>query len=577
MATNNKLPNLSVYVWVARFRRLSYQAKIMVMAFIGTHVPLLTLACWFAFQATHDWSVLIRTLSVALVATLAGTAVTLLVLHHLLRPVAATAKALRLFREGRQRVNLPTHFTDEVGTLMADAQSTIEQLDQAMDVLEFVDEATGLPNRKRFANRIQERMALGQPFAVAIVRDTNLTRIAEAVDAQGADAAARLLALRLTAQDQFNDQLARVDPSKFGFILTLLNESDTWQLSAARLRTGLAQCGEDMLVSGLHFRPQLQAGIAVFPEDAQSPQLLIDAAVNAASLAPTSEVLLHTVEQRRAVVAQLKLEQDLRRALERNEFVLHYQPVFDLQAGRATGAEALLRWNHPERGLVPPGAFIGAAEASGLIEPMGLWVIRQACQQLGEWNKTGLVGLRMAVNVSARQFLDPDLRRHLREAIESAGISPDQLEIELTETVAMVDYAHTRRVFSALRSEGVGIAIDDFGTGYASMSYLRKLPFDKLKIDREFVTDVHRTRQSQAICGALIELAKGLDLRILAEGTEQESEVRYLAQQGCELFQGYYFSRPVPADQFSQALYVPDGILTRIQDPITQQASLSAY
>jgi EAL domain-containing protein (putative c-di-GMP-specific phosphodiesterase class I) len=207
---------------------------------------------------------------------------------------------------------------------------------------------------------------------------------------------------------------------------------------------------------------------------------------------------------------------------------------------------------------------------------MGLWVIRQACQQLGEWNRAGLSGLRMAVNVSARQFLDPALRQHLRDAIESAHISPDQLEIELTETVAMVDYAHTRRVFSALRSDGMSIAIDDFGTGYASMSYLRKLPFDKLKIDREFVTDVHRTRQSQAICGALIELAQGLDLQILAEGTEQESEVRYLAQQGCDLFQGYYFSRPVPADQFSQSLSVPDGILRRVHEPITHQSMLGA-
>ncbi len=575
MAASDKLPNLSLYAWVAKFRRLNYQSKIMVMAFIGTHMPLLSLACWFAFQSTHDWHVLVRTLSVALVATLAGTAITLLVLHHLLRPVVATARALRLFREHRQRLDLPTQFTDEVGTLMADAHRTLEQLDKTMDALEFVDEVTGLPNRKRFANRVQERMALGQPFAVAIVRDANLTRIAEAVDAQGSEAAARILALRLAKRGHPEDQLSRIGPSKFGFILQLQDASDTWPLAAARLRESLASSGGEMAISGMTFRPQLQAGIAAFPEDGQSAQMLIDAAVNAASLAAHSEVLLHTVEQRRAVVEQLKLEQDLRRALERNEFVLHYQPVFDLQVGRAIGAEALLRWQHPERGLVPPGAFIGTAEASGLIEPLGLWVIRQACQQLGEWNRTGLAGLRMAVNVSARQFLDPALRQHLRDAIESARISPDQLEIELTETVAMVDHAHTRRMFSALRSDGLSIAIDDFGTGYASMSYLRKLPVDKLKIDREFVTDVHRTRQSQAICGALIELAQGLDLRILAEGAERESEVRYLAQQGCDLFQGYYFSRPVSAEQFAQSLTVPEGILRRVHEPITHQAMLA--
>lgn len=561
--SEEQLPTLGIYAWLARFTRLSYQAKILVMAFIGTHVPLLALTGWFTLETTHDWNVLLQVLAVTLTATLAGTALTLLALHHLLRPVAATAKALRLYRQQRLRLPLPTHFTDQAGTLMADAHQALQHLDETLEALEFIDEASGLPNRKRFLSQVQDRIAHGQPFAVVIVRVTNLARIEESIDGERAELAARSLAQRLKMTGYFCDQLSRVGPSKFGCIVRLNDEFDTWAATAARLRAQLKLCTGEMPLGELRFQPQLLGGLAVFPDDGAQAEALIDAAIAAASMAGPAQVMLHSPDARRHALEQLQLEQDLRRALERSEFVLHYQPVFDLQAGRATGAEALLRWNHPERGLLLPGAFIHTAEASDLIEPLGLWVIREACRQLGAWNRAGLPGLRMAVNVSARQFLDPYLGQHLREAIAAAGIAPEQLEIELTESVAMVDHEHTCRVFSALRSEGVGVSIDDFGTGYASMSYLRKLPFDKLKIDREFVTDVHRSREGQAICGALIELARGLGLRVLAEGVEQEEEVRYLAQHGCDLFQGYYFARPVPAAQFEQSLSIPDDLIPR--------------
>ena len=572
MPAQERLPALGVYAWLARFKHLNYQAKIMLLAFIGSHVPLLALALWFALENTHDWKMLLQVLAVALGATVVGTAATLLALHHLLRPVTATARALRLYREQRLRLRLPTHFTDEAGMLMADAQQALQHLEKTLEVLEFVDEVTGLPNRKRFQAHVQDRIAHGQPFAVAIVRVTNLARIEETIDGERAELAARKLAQRLDMTGQFSEQLSRVGPSKFGCIVHLNGEPDTWAATAARLRVHLKLCTSELPLGALLFQPQLQGGLAVFPDDGTQAEALIDAGIAAASQAQPTQVMLHSVNARRQAIEQLQLEQDLRRALKRGEFVLHYQPVFDLQAGRVTGAEALLRWNHPQRGLVPPGAFIDAAESSGLIEPLGLWVIREACRQLGVWSRAGLPRMRMAINVSARQFLDPQLGQHLREAIAASSISADQLEIELTETVAMVDHEHTYRVFSALRSAGVGIAIDDFGTGYASMSYLRKLPFDKLKIDREFVTDVHRSREGQAICGALIELAHGLGLRVLAEGVEQEQEVRYLAEHGCDLFQGYYFARPVPAAQFEHSLAIPQGLLNRPAPPLPARA-----
>jgi EAL domain-containing protein (putative c-di-GMP-specific phosphodiesterase class I) len=226
----------------------------------------------------------------------------------------------------------------------------------------------------------------------------------------------------------------------------------------------------------------------------------------------------------------------------------------DLNRGRAFGVEALIRWRHPEHGLLPPARFIRMAESMGLTEPLGLWVMRQACRQIHQWNALGLADIKVAINLSARQFLDPDLTRFVHESLTAAGASPSQLEIELTETVATVDEDHTRSTFGALHDLGVTIAIDDFGSGYASMSQLRRLPFDKLKIDREFVTKVQERRDSQAICDAIITLGKGLGLRVLAEGAETEPEIRFLNDLGCNLFQGYYFARPMPPEDLIPSL-----------------------
>lgn len=525
----------------------------MAIALLGTHVPLLALVAWFEFATMRELGATLQVLLVALCATLVSTGLTLVVLDHLLRPVRVTAKALRLYREQKICAHLPTHYTDEVGVLMADAHSTLRQLDNTLETLQYLDEVTGLPNRNRFAQNVQEWTGRQSEFAVGIVRVANLNRISESVDSRTAEVAARTLAQRLSASGVFDVCLSKVGPSKFGCLLAPTPLAGGWSATAAAMRHALEKCAAEIQVNNLMLALQLHGGMSIFPADGTQADELIDAAINASSLAPaTASVVMHSARVRKEGVDQLRVEQELRRALDCKEFVLHYQPVFDVRAGRVVGAEALLRWNHPERGLLYPAAFIAEAESSGLINPMGRWVLHQACLQLGEWNRKGLPGMRMAVNVSAHQFLDVDLRSQLREAVEAASISAGQLEIELTETVAMVDQAHTRKLFTALRDEGVGIAIDDFGTGYASLSYLRRLPFDKLKIDREFVVDVDRQREGQAICGALIELARGLDLRVLAEGVESRAEVDHLARSGCDLFQGYYFSRPVAQTQFME-------------------------
>ena len=552
--------SLRFYSFLSRFGLLrSYRAKIMVMAFIGTHVPLICLAVYAAFQTSQDLGAIVRTVGVTLLATLIDTGVTLFVLNQLLRPVLMTSRALRQFRETREVSPLPAEFNDEVGTLMADASGTIQHLDTMLEALEYRDEATGLPNRKRFLEMLASRLHEGQATAVTVIRIDNLGRIAESLDHACADQATRMLAARFALRSEFCERLSRVDAMHFACVMGARRDDKTpWVDALGRAKDALMACGDELTLAGVAIVPNLRAGICTFPEDGLDAAQLLDQAIAAAAQSTEQQpVAPHSSQARQAVLQRFTLEQQLRQAIKSEQFELAFQPVVNVQIGRAVGAEALIRWRHPERGIISPAEFIPVAESSGLIDPIGLWVLRNACAEVSRWNAKGHDRQRMAINLSARQFHDPHLLCQVKEALQAHRISPDQLEVELTETAAMIDHDTTRRVFAGLRDMGVGIAIDDFGTGYASMSYLRKLPFDKLKIDREFVTDVHLVQHNQAICGALIELSQGLGLHVLAEGTETEAEVQWLQRRGCELFQGYYFSRPIPGTELAVLMEHP--------------------
>ena len=243
------------------------------------------------------------------------------------------------------------------------------------------------------------------------------------------------------------------------------------------------------------------------------------------------------------------LEQDLRTAIMRNEFELAFQPLIDTTLGSVIGAEALIRWEHPVRGKVSPAIFIPVVEASGLAEDVGLWVLNAAAREASHWQSSGRGAMRIAVNISANQLHSPKFIECLKRTLHNHALEPGSLEIELTEGVAGTDDAELVRMFDDIRALGIRIAIDDFGTGYSSFSTLRQLTFDKIKIDREFVTEVDRRPESQAICQSIIALGRGLNLRVLAEGVETAAEYRWLLRHGCSHFQGYYFSRPLsPAD-----------------------------
>jgi EAL domain-containing protein (putative c-di-GMP-specific phosphodiesterase class I) len=250
-----------------------------------------------------------------------------------------------------------------------------------------------------------------------------------------------------------------------------------------------------------------------------------------------------------AATERLNIENSLRLGLERHQFLLHYQPQVDVTSGQVVGVEALVRWQHPQFGMVVPDRFIPIAEETGLILPLGAWVLEAAVEQLAAWESQGLRGLRMAINLSARQLRDNGLLPVIEAVLGRYGVRAEQIELEITESAAMENAERTAAILLQLRAMGVGLAIDDFGTGYSSLSYLKRLPVGTLKIDRSFVMDIERDENDAAICTATISLAHSLGLSVVAEGVETAAQLEYLKKLGCDLAQGYYFSKPMPAEE----------------------------
>jgi EAL domain-containing protein (putative c-di-GMP-specific phosphodiesterase class I) len=298
-------------------------------------------------------------------------------------------------------------------------------------------------------------------------------------------------------------------------------------------------------------------GIAVMSNDGNECDTLMqqaEVAVRRVLESGTERFEFYKPEFNRAAKERFKLESALRRAVERNELLLHYQPQVDLATGRIIGAEALLRWQHPELGMVPPGHFISLAEDTGLIVPIGAWVIRTACAHARRWLNSGSGDMRIAVNLSARQFNQPELVDMIASIVKQTELPAHCLEIELTETLVMTDVGRNVEVLNKLRELGIKLAIDDFGTGYSSLSYLKRFPIDMLKIDQSFVKELCQNSNDAAIASAIISMAHSMEMKVIAEGVETEEQCEFLAQQGCDEIQGYLFSRPLAPDDFENLL-----------------------
>jgi Amt family ammonium transporter len=412
---------------------------------------------------------------------------------------------------------------------------------------------TGLPVRETLIGAISEDLARSdRPALLGAIRFVDYNRLA-AFDPAAAEDGLQRFAERLKASLGKHRPMAHVDRDCFAIWFRGIGPD----AAAVELRALGYALGAEITAGALTVVPDLEIGVALYPTDAGNPGALLSHAL--VSLArPGTERNGAAPPGKSAEIARerFSLEQDLRRAIERGQLEMAYQPVVALSRG-VIGAEALLRWRHPEAGMISPARFIPILEDADLIDEIGRWTLNAACREARRWQQRGLRGLKVAVNLSAAQLRDPGLMPTIQRTLKRHRLPASALELELTETAATQDAERTFALFTDLRALGVSLAIDDFGSGYSSLSYLKNLPFDKLKVDREFVVDVHLRRDSQAICRSLVALTRGLDLAILAEGVECWEEVEMLRGLGCTTFQGFLFSEAVNPDQFIEIALDP--------------------
>jgi diguanylate cyclase (GGDEF)-like protein len=430
--------------------------------------------------------------------------------------------------------------------------------DERIEYLASHDSLTSLPNREMFNGLLRRAIDAGaryqRQFALLFI---DLDRFKVINDSLGHDAGDMLLveiAGRLRRALRSSDVVARLGGDEFVVILEEAAERREVERVASEVLSVLSQ---PLLLSGHECHTTASIGIAMYPSDGTDLQTLTKNADMAMYLAKEdgkNGFRFFSKEIKTQSIERLRLESALRRALERNQFSLHYQPKIDMESRQITGVEALLRWDHPELGPVSPGQFIPLAEETGLIVPIGRWVLREACAQNMAWQRRGLRPVTMAVNLSPRQFADAHLLHDVDEALLASGMSPVLLQLEVTESMVMRNVSRAIKILDAIQSRGIRLAIDDFGTGYSSMSLMKQFPIDTIKIDRSFVRDLPVDSEDQAIAQAIISMGKALGMTVIAEGVETVEQETFLRNHACDEMQGFLFSKPLPARQMADLL-----------------------
>ena len=415
------------------------------------------------------------------------------------------------------------------------------------------DSVTQLPNRLLLESLLKQAVARsrrsGHKIALLLLDLDHFKRINDTLGHSLGDALLQAVATRLTNCLRAGDTLGRLGGDEFVVLL----EGWQWNEQVAKVARKI----QGALAPGLKLEEQevfvtASIGISLFPKDGDNSLTLLknaDIALYRAKARGRNEFCFYEAEMNARAIERLAMENDLRRSLDRGELELYYQPQLELLHQRTLGVEALLRWRRPKYGLVAPAEFVPLAEESGLIVPIGEWVLRTACVQAKTWQGQGLPPLRMAVNLSVAQFEQPDFTRLVARILSDTGLQPDCLELEITESLLMKDVNTAVAVLRTLKEMGVKLAIDDFGTGYSSLSYLKRLPIDRLKIDRSFVQDISIDPDDAAIALAVIVMAHSMNLRVVAEGVETDAQLSFLRLRDCDEMQGYYFSRPLPAGE----------------------------
>jgi diguanylate cyclase (GGDEF)-like protein len=437
-------------------------------------------------------------------------------------------------------------------------EELIRQRTAELDHLAYHDALTDLPNRILFEDRLTQALALAQRSEQTLgMLFLSLDRFKKVNDTLGHALGYRLLkevAERLTSCVREGDTVARFEGDEFALLLTQIGGTEDvveiiYQINEM-LKLPFILDGHELFIT-------VSIGISLYPDDGADAHTLLKnagAAIYRAKEHGGNNYQFYTSDMNAKAMKRLSLENSLRRALERAEFEVYYQPQIDFNTGQVVGMEALVRWQHPELGMVSPAEFIPLAEDTGLIVPLGEWVLRTACAQNRSWQDAGLAFLSVAVNLSARQFQQQNLSRVVARILQETGLNPHYLELELTESSIMKNAESGVRTLTELKEMGVKMAIDDFGTGYSSLGYLKRLPIDMLKIDQSFVRDVTTDPDDAALVMAIIALAHNLRLKVIAEGVETEEQRRFLHLLRCDQWQGYLYSKPLRAAAFAELL-----------------------
>lgn len=433
--------------------------------------------------------------------------------------------------------------------------TTVKRAEERLHYLAHYDPLTGLPNRLLFRDRLDRAITQAsrslRPVALMYLDLDGFKIINDSLGHRIGDELLIQMSARIREGLRDGDTLARLGGDEFAVILPDIQDSQGASGAARRIIQNLAK---PFTLDRHEVVVTASIGVTLFPMDGRDKDLLLqyaDIAMYHAKEAGRNNFQFYTAEMNVRALERLKLENSLRLAVEQKQFILHYQPRVDLRRRRLIGMEALVRWEQPEYGLISPSKFIPIAEETGLIVPLGEWVLRTACRQAKEWTESGLGSLRVAVNLSSRQFRQPDLVDMIAGILTETGLNPNQLELELTESMIMQDVDLVIDLMTKLKKMGLYLSIDDFGTGYSSLNYLKRFPIDILKVDQSFVQDMTENPGDRDIVRAIIALGHSLQLTVLAEGVENEHQLILLLQEDCDEVQGYYFSRPLTTEEFA--------------------------
>src|SRR5712691_7553091 len=427
------------------------------------------------------------------------------------------------------------------------------------------DALTGLPNRNLLHDRLKQSV-FAQRFVrsigVVFIDIDHFKFVNDSLGHSTGDKLLQKVAQRLTETVRDGDTVARLGGDEF---ILILNDQPGQEMIYRAMQRIINKVAEPINVDGQELMVTCSAGISLYPQDGPDVETLLknaDAAMYQAKEKGRNNFQFYTAEMNRQVSERLKTETSLRRALERDEFELYYQPRFNVGSGALVGCEALLRWQHPERGLLLPERFIALAEETGLIVPIGEWVLRSACDQARAWQKDGCAPIAVSVNLSMRQFRQEALANAIDDALRRSGLEPRLLEMELTESLIMHDTEVAIRILLRLREIGVDISVDDFGTGHSSLSYLTKLPISALKIDQSFVQDIEGSGRADEglVAQTIISLARNLKLKVVGEGVETAAQFEFLKKHDCDEAQGFHLGKPMPASEFELFAARPDAV-----------------